>query len=542
MSDLPNVSALMRRVKTRLRASLLAASMYRWFLAASFVFLAGVLLSRLTGLLPPAWFGWNAAAVVPLVAVLGATLSHRRPTPSESARRIDLHARARDLFLTVCRLDRSAGGFQELVRLEAEQVSQGIRPAEVIPFRWQKRLPWLLMSSLLLVLALSLIPQFDPFGRVQAAEATTEAVRTLRQSQKATIARADQLKRDRDRAGDGETEADKELKKLTAALRKMQPGLENKDRQAKILINRKQDLNRLFKRLNQRQLREMLSKQTTDQSFGGETSQKFREWLQDLQQGKSDKLTKELSSLQDELRKLGKIKDPVERAKKARELKKRLQDMATFAGDKANSKQLAQAIQRAMEQMEAGRMNEEISREAMQAAIDSLELSKQEAKELAQAVQELKKLEEALKAAQMARQLNDEGRLDGSEAEGLTSIEDYAELYAQMMGEDGARGPGGNGEGQGEGGPPAEEDDSADSSFKKEESIQQLQAGKHILSWKTRGLSDKGELKKEVADSIRTVKQGVSEAIRKEQVPPGYVDSIKKYFDNIENAVGSADK
>ena len=142
----------------------------------------------------------------------------------------------------------------------------------------------------------------------------------------------------------------------------------------------------------------------------------------------------------------------------------------------------------------------------------------------------------------MARQLNDEGRLDGSEAEGLTSIEDYAELYAQMMGEDGARGPGGNGEGQGEGGPPAEEDDSADSSFKKEESIQQLQAGKHILSWKTRGLSDKGELKKEVADSIRTVKQGVSEAIRKEQVPPGYVDSIKKYFDNIENAVGSADK
>jgi hypothetical protein len=32
---------------------------------------------------------------------------------------------------------------------------------------------------------------------------------------------------------------------------------------------------------------------------------------------------------------------------------------------------------------------------------------------------------------------------------------------------------------------------------------------------------------------VREVKQGVSEAIQQEQVPPGYHDAIKKYFDTL---------
>ena len=34
-------------------------------------------------------------------------------------------------------------------------------------------------------------------------------------------------------------------------------------------------------------------------------------------------------------------------------------------------------------------------------------------------------------------------------------------------------------------------------------------------------------------NTVREVKQGVSEAIQQEQVPPGYHEAIKKYFDTL---------
>ena len=132
--------------------------------------------------------------------------------------------------------------------------------------------------------------------------------------------------------------------------------------------------------------------------------------------------------------------------------------------------------------------------------------------------------------------------------EGMDSIEDYAEMYREMMGEGGqdgdgeGEGDGGGGAGQGNGGPPAEEDDSQETGFKKEESLAEIQAGKNLLILKTKGLTEAGEYKKEVASKLQTVKQGVSEAIKKEQVPPGYVDGIKKYFDNIQENGGGEDE
>ena len=122
-------------------------------------------------------------------------------------------------------------------------------------------------------------------------------------------------------------------------------------------------------------------------------------------------------------------------------------------------------------------------------------------------------------------------------------LEDYADFYAEMMGEGRGEGDGeggGGGEGQGEGGPPAEEDDSQVTDFKKEESKAQIQAGKNLLSWKTKGMSEAGEFKKEVTKTLQTLEQGVSEAITKEQVPPGYSDGIKKYFKNIADESADA--
>ena len=162
-----------------------------------------------------------------------------------------------------------------------------------------------------------------------------------------------------------------------------------------------------------------------------------------------------------------------------------------------------------------------------------MELSKMELEEIAQSAKDLKALEEALKTIQMAKKANEQGQLDGEMAEGMTSMEDYAEMYAQMIGQGDGEGLGG--EGFGEGGE-APEDDSVNTGFKSEQAKVAVQAGKVLLSLKTKGLDDTGEAQKDYRALVTNVKQGVSEAILQEKIPPGYHDGIKNYFDNLDAA------
>ncbi len=548
MSDLPNASSLIKRVATRLRVSAIARATYFAFLWVGGAYLVALLVSRLTGYIPAEWFQPVSVAVVPVLALILGTIFHKRPSVVDSARSIDRHADAKDLFLTVSRLDESAGGYQELVKQDAEKKSAGIEPAGVVPYHFNNRVAPVFGTAVVLALCLWLVPEFDPFGIAEASEARANAAKVLEQSKKATVARANQLKKD-DEDGGENSETKKELKKLTEGLKKMQPERSKRVDQEKFLVKRKQSTNKLFSKKNTKALREMLSKKISDAGLGSMSNEKMKKMLKELQDGKSQALAEELKSLKNQLKELSNIKDPAERQKKAREIKQQMQDLANFAKDKANSKQLAEALERAMQQMQAGQDNPKMSKEAMKAAMESLDLSEMEAKDLAKAAKELKKLEEALNAIQMARQLNEQDRLDAAEmeSEGIASLEDYEDFFQEMLAERGegqgegegegeGDGDGTGGEGQGRGGK-SPEDDSTKTGFKKEESKQELQAGKNILSWKTKGMSDSGEYKKQVGDSLNTVKQGVSEAIRKEEVPPGYQDGIKKYFDNIEDVV-----
>ena len=80
----------------------------------------------------------------------------------------------------------------------------------------------------------------------------------------------------------------------------------------------------------------------------------------------------------------------------------------------------------------------------------------------------------------------------------------------------------------------APEDASLETDYKSQKSRSALTAGKILLSLKTRGVSDPGEARVEYADYVGQVKQGVSEAILHEEVPPAYHDSVRKYFDTME--------
>ena len=82
----------------------------------------------------------------------------------------------------------------------------------------------------------------------------------------------------------------------------------------------------------------------------------------------------------------------------------------------------------------------------------------------------------------------------------------------------------------------APEDIMQQTDFQPEKSSSPLTAGKMLLQWKTQELAPSGPAREQYKRHINAVKQGVSEAILQEQIPPGYHDAIRKYFDTMEKA------
>src|SRR4029077_11683510 len=132
-------------------------------------------------------------------------------------------------------------------------------------------------------------------------------------------------------------------------------------------------------------------------------------------------------------------------------IKKRMKELSDFASDKVNSKPLTAALQRAMKQLETAKM-EGLDQESVDAADRSLDLTKLELKEIAQSAKDLKALEEALKVVQMAKQLNDQEKLDGEQSDAAQTIEEYAEFYSQLLADLGMAEGEGDGDGEGLGG------------------------------------------------------------------------------------------
>lgn len=88
------------------------------------------------------------------------------------------------------------------------------------------------------------------------------------------------------------------------------------------------------------------------------------------------------------------------------------------------------------------------------------------------------------------------------------------------------------GPGTGEGGKAPEKPEER-TDFKTERSRSAHTAGKILLQWKVKEMGDTGSVKENYQAQIQAVKTGVSEAILQEQVPPGYHDTIKRYFDSL---------
>ena len=306
------------------------------------------------------------------------------------------------------------------------------------------------------------------------------------------------------------------------------------------LMREQKELGRLWRKLGEEKLRDSLTETPMFQRFGRADAAKLEKWKKELEEGKTDSLGKELAELKNMAEKLAGTTDPAEREKLRGEMKRRLREFAEFASTDANSRQLSEGAKRALSQLEMSGMKG-LSREALEGMAQSLELGQQELESLAQRARELASLEDALEATQLAKGANAGKPLDGQAAGGCTSMSDYASLYRSLMAGQGkgrGKGDGTGGAGQGRGGSPPENPDQ-DTDFKNETSRSALSAGRMLMKWKVKGPAEKGEASRDYAAGLDRVKQSVSEALVKEQVPPAYHDSIKRYFDSLTPPEGT---
>jgi hypothetical protein len=174
----------------------------------------------------------------------------------------------------------------------------------------------------------------------------------------------------------------------------------------------------------------------------------------------------------------------------------------------------------------------DLSGESLKGMSDSLKLTQEELAQLAKAMADMKNIEEALKALQLAKTLHNLKPLDGQDFIKLGDLSAYAAFCEGQCKSLCA----GMGMGPGYGyGPRPYGDDNAASGFQPEKSPSLLQPGRMLMEWKTREVSDTGPAREEYLRAVQDVRQQASEAVVQEQIPPGYQAAIKKYFDTLHN-------
>ncbi|MBT3293731.1 MAG: hypothetical protein HN919_05025 [Verrucomicrobia bacterium] len=520
------------------------ARWWQWaFLSAAVLYAVVLIVSRLLISLPfivdPL-----TLVVIPLISLPVAWLGYRRVSPSDGARAIDKAEGTSDLFLTAVLIEEGAPEFSELVTSDAAQRVGQVKPRRVVP--WDGRAEALRCVAAVVVLwaGVAWLPQLDPFGHVEQREQQEARREELSQTRQVTQLRKARIATKLP-SGKLSEETELRIEELKKTFVSMNPGQPKNN--FKALTQQQQELGKSWQRTKHSSAA-LGALPRLDQAFGAQ-SPRTEQWSKQLAQGDAEGMKQELRELGDMARKLAEMPDGEVKRKLEREMKRRLEELSRFANDKMAARALAASLERALTQMKMGD-SQELSQEAMEALAESLNLSEMELSQLQQSMDDLKALEEALRTLQMAQQCNQQQALDGEACTNAASLSDYAAMYEQMLAQQGGCGAcegclagtgctGGGGAGQGMGGPgtgeggEAPEDDSLETDHVSETSRSAMRAGKILMQWQTDESADRGRAAADYDRQIRDLREGISEAVLNEGVPPVYHDTIRRYFDSL---------
>lgn len=523
-----NCQELLAKTAFRMRLNGFFSHTYRNIFILLVVYTVLLLLCRLFALIPD-YFTLVSLVVPVALGILSGLLVHPRPTVRESAKLADAHTGTKDLFLTATLIGDSFGEYQPLVIKNAEDHAEKVIPARIVKLAWKPGLRNLVIALVILGLGSAFLPQLDPFGRHLARKRKKEQKEKLIAIDKAVKDRLKTL--NKRKAEKNSPEISKLLDQAKQDFNSMKKS--DVDANRKKLRELQRQLGAAWRKKNESKMRDRLEKNMSNQSFGFKNKNENK-WQEQLAKNDFSGIKKEARQLQQMARQLSEMKDSKEKQQLQQNLQKRMKALADFMNANMGSQAAQGAIKQAMEQLDMAGL-EGLDKDAMQALQNSTELLNRELEKLGEMARDIQDLEMAMEASQLAKQLNQLKKLQGAGRQGLEEMSDYNDFYQQML--QAAKGRKGIGEKPGEpggGGGKVDENPDATTEDKKEISQSKLQAGKILMRWKSKGMGKSGKAKEEYLKSVKEVKQGVSEAILKEQIPPGYHESIKKYFDNIK--------
>ena len=549
----PVTQRLLRKVRRRQELGFSVRRFRLFLLALAGLYGALLLTSRLLGLIPD-WFAPLTIVTLAAAAMALAVAFHRRPRLPEAAHGVDAHCRAKDLYLTAALIGTAAGDYRPLVVHTAEARAGSIRADQVAPVRWWRPAGHCALALAALLIAVLWLPQLDPFGRETQRREVAQRQTELENVRRAAATRA-QVLRDRQpeaRLSENVKVSMEELKKTFGEMNKA-----DREGNLKRLSENQQQLGEMWRRASENRLAQALAQRpSASQSFGASAA-KRESWRKQMSQGDYSAVKKEVDQLKADAEKLAGMPDGEEKRELAEQMGKRLSELKQFAEGELSSQQAAAACQNALDQLAAS-SEPGLSSEALEALQESLELTDLEMSSYAQSARDLQELQQALDALRAAKMANDSQPLDGSQCSQCQALADYEALYRSMCpgnmpgtGTGGGAGEGTNpewmegtaqnfgggmgGPGHGQGGM-APEDDASSTAFKTEQERASLQAGKMLLQWKFRDVSQAGPSGEEYESQLKAVSEGYSEAILTEDIPPGYHEEIKRYFDSLVEA------
>ena len=522
---------LLANVLWRQRVVNIAKRTYLFALAVAGVYGLLLVASRFLAVLPDVFTAWTLL-IIPACALVLGMLFHKRPNTVMAARVTDSSAETEDLFLTSVLLDSSSGEYAPLVSRNSAERAEQIEPKKIVPYHWASGTRYSTLAMCGLWVGILFLPQLDPFGREDRRERHLEREEKLQDTIKATQHRRANI----EKAKPASSSVEQALEDLKTTFQTMKP--DDQKGNFKRLTEKQQELGRMWQAAANRKLAQSGSMKLPTQRFGT-TSPRQEEWKKELKKGRTLALRKELDALQKLARQIAETNDPAERRKLEQELKQRIGELQNFAASGLKSQPLEAALSRALSQLQMGQ-TPNLSQEAIQGMQDSLDLAGLELSQLQKMMDELQTLDQALETLRLAQQCNGMSCLNGAGCAGFQGMGDYASLYERLMQSAGGPGGGMKGPGTGKGGL-APEDESLETDFKTEKSKSALRAGKILMTWDTQQLSEPGQARENYIENVEAVRQGVNEAILTDQIPPGYHESIQKYFDtlNRQQALGS---
>ena len=543
---MPTTRTLLARVAWRMYTGTLLRRLGWALVIGLAIGIAALVTVRLTGFLSAEQSRWLLAAG-PLGTMALALAITRRPQPDAAARLVDEEAHTGDLFLTSVSLDKQPDSYEPLVAARAEEQAAALK-AEGLVDPWS-RLPlrWMALLLLAAVITSMFVPTLDPFGTVAQAEEVEAMAEQLKTDAEEVALRKAELQRELEETPEGELtpEVQAALDELDRSMAAMRP--ERKQQNKLDVRAAGQQMGKLWERASDRLTKELMDRQATNQRFGGEAAQRHREWKEQLQRGETDGIRSELEQIKQLLEEAAQQQKEAEQqpegseaAKDAeakrdeamRQAEKKMADLKEFAEQEIGSQEMAQALERALRQMDAAQKNE-LAEQALEQMRQAGELTEMEAEALAQAARDMEAIQEALETLQQMREMQarNDGEFDASECEDCQTAADYREFYEQQLAD--ADGQGGRGERDES--TPVEVAEDVSAGFKKEVAESFLKKGEMLMSLagKGDGTMDEDE-EREFKAVRRALSQEAAEAIEREDIPPGYQDGIKAYFRTLE--------